>query len=200
MNQIEKTEQNERMQKRQILIDEDFELDRFFEPAASNKIYVKSLNLHEIKNEILQDYTSDFELNGLMIIGPIEHKTNIRFEIMEDFESYMNAIEIDYDNEDVTYTGYIYEMITPQFNVVKRSGYRKGTNFLRKIVEYRGQNCYIPSSGMCFIKCMKYFTNKGFTVDFIIFIRTEQRRSNAMTTLDHSVENILSISVVLMER
>ena len=53
---------------------EDIDLGRFFELATSNKIYVNSLNLHEIKNEILQDCTGDFELNGLMNIGPIEHK------------------------------------------------------------------------------------------------------------------------------
>ena len=73
--------QNERRQKGQNLIDEDTDLGRFFELATSNKINVNNLNLHEIKNEILQDYTGDCDLNGLMIIGPIEHKTNIRFKI-----------------------------------------------------------------------------------------------------------------------
>ena len=28
------------------------------------------------------------------------------------------------------------------------------------IVENQGQNCYIPTSGMFFIKCIKYFTDK----------------------------------------
>ena len=58
---------------------EDIDLGRFFELATSNKIYVNNLNLHEIKNENLQDYTGDFELNGKMIIGAIEHKTTTRF-------------------------------------------------------------------------------------------------------------------------
>ena len=58
---------------------EDVDLGRFFELPTSKKVYVINLNLHEIKNEILQGYTGDFELFGLMIIGPIEHKTNIRF-------------------------------------------------------------------------------------------------------------------------
>ena len=51
----------------------DFDSGRFFELATSNEIYVNNFNLHEIKNEILQDYIGDFELNGLMIIRPIEH-------------------------------------------------------------------------------------------------------------------------------
>ena len=63
-----------------------------------------------------------------MIIGPIEQKTNIRFKNMDDFESYINAIDIDYVSEDVTFTGYVYIKNTPQFKVVKRSAYGEGTN------------------------------------------------------------------------
>ena len=117
-----------------------------------------------------------------MIIGPIEHKTNIRFENIDDFERYINAIDIDYDSEDVTFIGYIYKINTPQFNVVRRSAYGRGTNYLQEIVEYHGQNCYIPISGICFVKCINYFTKKHCTEDFLNFIRSEQRRSNIMTS------------------
>ena len=97
----------ERRQKRENVVEEDIDLGRFFDLASSNKIYVNNLHLHEIKNETLQDYTGDFELNGKMIIGPVEHKTNIRFKNMDDFERYINAIDVDYDSEDVTFTGYV---------------------------------------------------------------------------------------------
>ena len=115
---------------------------------------------------ILQDYTGDFELNGIMIIGPIEHKTNIRFKKMDGFESFINAIYIDYDSEDVTFTGYIYKLNTPQFKNVKRSAYGKGTKYMQEIDEYRVQNCYIPTSGMCYIKCINYLTNKIIQKNF----------------------------------
>ena len=150
--------------------------------ATSNKIYVNNLNLHEIKNEILQDYTGDFELNGKMIIGPVEHRTNIRFKNMDDFERYINAIDVDYDSEDVTFTGYVFKINKPHFAFVKRSAYGRGPNYMQEIVEYHGQNCYIPNSGMCFIKCIKYFTKKDYTEGFLTFIRIEQRRSNVMTS------------------
>ena len=55
-------------------------IGRFFELATTGREYVDGLNLHEIKDEILEDYTGDFELIGKMIIGPVEHKTNIRFK------------------------------------------------------------------------------------------------------------------------
>ena len=160
---------------------EDIDLGRFFDLATSNKIYVNNLNLHEIKNEFLQDYAGDFELNGLMNIEPIEHLTNIIFKKMDDFENYINAIDVDYDSEDVTFTGCIYKLNTPQFNAVKRSAYGKGTNYMQKIVEYHGQNCYIPTSGMCFVKCNNYFTEKVYTEEFLTSIRSEQRRSNLKT-------------------
>ena len=35
---------------------------------------------------------------------------------------------------------------------------------------------------MCFIKCIKHFTEKDYTEEFLTFIRTEQRRSNVMTS------------------
>ena len=86
---------------------EDIDSGRFFELVTRNKVFVINLNLQEIKNEILQDYTGGFELNGKVIIGHIEHKTNIRFKDMDDFERNINAIDVDYDSEDVTFTGYI---------------------------------------------------------------------------------------------
>ena len=135
------SKQDERRQKREKMV-EDIDTGRFFELATSNNIYVNNLNLHEIKDEILEDYTGDFELIGKMIIGPVEHKTNIRFKIMDDFERYINTIDIDYDSEDVIFTGYVYKLDTPQFKVVKRSAYGKGTNYMQEIVEYKGQNLY----------------------------------------------------------
>ena len=97
------TKQNERRQKRENIV-EDVDVGRFFELATSDKIYVNNLNLYEIKIEILEDYTGDFKLIGKMIIGPVEHKTNIRFKNMDDFERYINAIDIDYDSEDVIFS------------------------------------------------------------------------------------------------
>ena len=176
------TKRNERRQKRENIVEEDIDVGRFLELATSNRKYVNGLNLHEIKNEILQDYNNDFELNGKMIIGPVEHETNIRFKNMDDFEKYINAIDIDYDSEDVTFNGYVYKLDTPPFKVVKRSAYGRGTNYMQEIIEYHGQNCYIPTSGMCFIKCINRFTKKDYTEEFLNFIRTEQRRSNVMTS------------------
>ena len=122
--------------------------------ATSNKIYGEGSSLHEIKNEYFLDDTRVFKLNGSMLLGLVEHKTNIRFKIMDDSEKYINAIDIDYDSGDVTFTGHVYKLNTPHFKVVKQSVYAKGSNYMQEIVECFGQDYYIPTSGMCFIKCI----------------------------------------------
>ena len=73
----------------------------------------KSINLLE--------YTSGFELKRSTVIGPIKHKTKLRFRNSDNFESYINAIVNDYDSEDFTFTGYVFKLKTPQFNIVNRS-------------------------------------------------------------------------------
>ena len=59
--------------------------------------------------------------------------------------------------------------------------YGKSTDFRQDVVEYKGNNCYIHSSGNCFLKCNKFFSKKDYTEGSLTFIRTEQRRSNVMT-------------------
>ena len=50
-------------------------------------MYVEGLTLHETRSDFFQNYTGDFGVIGSMVTGPVEHRTNIRFRIMDDFES-----------------------------------------------------------------------------------------------------------------
>ena len=107
---------NERRQKRENLVEQDIDLGRFFELATTDRKYVNGLNLHEIKNEFLEDYTGDFELIESMLVGEIEQKTNIRFKCVDDSGSYINAIDNSgFDSEDVNFTGWLYKLNTPEF-------------------------------------------------------------------------------------
>ena len=109
----------------------------FFELATCNNVYGNVLCLHEIKNEVSLKCIGVFDLNGLIVIGTVERKTNIRFRNLDDFEIYINAIDFDYDNEDVIFTGYVDKSNTLQFKSVKRSAYAKGTNYMKDMVEYK---------------------------------------------------------------
>ena len=76
----------------------------------------------------------------------------------------------------------MYKLNTLEFKKVNRSQYARSTDFKQDIVEYIGNNCYIPTSGNCFIKCINYFTRKDYTEEFLTFIRSEQRRSSVITS------------------
>ena len=83
---------------------------------------------------------------------------------------------------DVFFTGWLYKLNTPEFKKVNRSQYATSTDFKQDIVDYIGNNCYIPTSGISFINCIIYFTKKVYTQEFLTYIRTEHRRSNVMTS------------------
>ena len=146
-----------------------------------NKIRVVNKNLHEIKHELLQDYVGTFEMVGNLKIGNQIRQTHIRFRNMDDFEAYINAIDQDYDSEDAILNGYIYKIDTPQFNKVNRSQYGNGCSFNKIIVEYQGNNCFIPTKGYCFVKCVNFLTGQDYKPQYLDFIRSEKRRSNIMT-------------------
>ena len=149
---------------------EEIDLHKFFKLATTNKKYANGLNLHQIKSEILLGCMGDLELIGYMLIGEIEQKTNIRFKNIDDFESYINAIENGgYDSENVIFTGWLYIINTPDFTRVNRAQYGKGTYFAQDFVEYIGNNCYTPTGGNCFIKCSNRFTKKNIQKKIFIF-------------------------------
>ena len=117
-----------------------------------NKLQVIDKNLHEIKNEILQDYVGEFEMVGNLKVGDQIRQTNIRFRNMEVFESYINYIDQDYDSEGAIFNSYICKLNNLQFNKVNKSQYGNGCGFKHEIIEYRCNNCFIPTKGYCFVK------------------------------------------------
>ena len=117
-----------------------------------------------------------------MNIGPVEHKTDLRFRNLEDFESYIKAIDIDYDNEIVIFTGFVYKVSTHHFNVVERNAYAKGINHMKESAESYGQNVYKPTSGISFIKFNKYFNKNSYTEEFRDFLGNEKSRPGIMTS------------------
>ena len=70
---------------------------------------------------------------------------------------------------------------TPQFNKLNRSQYCNGCDFKHEIIEYRGSNCFIPTKGYCFVKCINFLTGRDYKQQYLDSIRSEQRRSNIMT-------------------
>ena len=119
-----------------------------------NKIEVIDKNIHVIKHEVLLDYTGEFEMVGNLKVGHHIRDTRVRFRNINDYEAYIKQIDQDYESDDAIFNGYIYKLDTPEFNEVNRNQNRNGCDFKHEIFEYRGNNCYIPTKGYCFIKCV----------------------------------------------
>ena len=141
----------------------------------------KIRDVNEIKNELLLDYTSELEMVGELSIADHIRQTHIGFGNINDYESYINAIDQDYESEDGVFNGFVYKLNTPQFNLVIRSQYGNGCDFKRVIVKYRCNTCFIPTKGYFFIKCNNFLTGEDYKQQYLDFIRNEKRRSNFMT-------------------
>ena len=98
------------------------------------------------------------------------------FRNIDDFEAYNNYIDQDYDSEDDTFNGYIYKINCPQLKKVNRSQYGNGCNFKHEIIQYRGNNFFIPTRGYCFFKCVNFLTGKNYKQQYLDFIRIERIR------------------------
>ena len=118
---------------------------------------------------------------GNLRVGDQIRRTNSRFRKMDDFEAYINSIDQGYDAEDAIFNGYIYKLDAPQFKKVNRSQFGNGCDFKHEIIEHRGNNCFIPTKGYCFVKCINFFTGQNHNQPYLEFVRSEQRRTNIMT-------------------
>ena len=107
------------------------------------------------KNENFLYSKGYFELFGSFLIGEKEQKTNFRPKDVVVFESFINNIDADYNNEDVILTGWIYKLYTTEFIKVNISQNGRGTNCNQDTAKYTGKLCYNPTSGICSIKRIK---------------------------------------------
>ena len=74
---------------------------------------------------------------------------------------------------------------------------------MRENFEHLGQNCYTPTSGMCFIKCTKYNTNRDYTEEIQDFSGKEKYWSRVLTSARIKPickKNMISTLIALMER
>ena len=69
-----------------------------------------------------------------MLIGELEQRTTIRFRTFDDFETFIKAIDVDYDSDDVIFTGCWHKLKTHQIKKVKKSQYRRGTDFNKTLL------------------------------------------------------------------
>ncbi|ESO86234.1 hypothetical protein LOTGIDRAFT_176019 [Lottia gigantea] len=87
------------------------------------------------------------------------------------------------DASDWYFTGKII-LMKDNFQEIRRSRVgRGGTDLLKKINEYEGEYCYIPTDGHCFIKCVNRVLNEDYTREFQEYINgfSKANRKRVMT-------------------
>ena len=47
--------------------------------------------------------------------------------------------------------------------------------------EYQRNNCFFPTKGYCFIKCIIYLAGEDYKQQYLDFNRIEKKRGNKMT-------------------
>ena len=146
-----------------------------------NKIQVNGKNFLEFKHEILRDHLGEFEKVDELSIADHIRQTHIRFRNITDYESHINYIDQDYESEDAIFNEDVYKINTPQCNLVHKSQYGNGCDFKHEIIKHRGNNCFIPTKGYFFIKCLNFLTGEDYKQKHMDFIRNEKRRSNNIT-------------------
>ena len=59
--------------------------------------------------------------------------------------------------------------------MIARSQYFNGCDGKHEFIEYERNNCYIPTKGYCFIKCIDYLAGRDYKQQKLDFIRKEDR-------------------------
>ena len=118
---------------------------------------------------------------GSLKVGDPIRQSHLRIGNIADYEAYINSIDEGYDAEGSVFRGYIYKINTPHFNKVNRSQYGNGCDLKQEIIEYRGNNCFMPTNGYCFVKFIIFITGEDYKQNYLDFVRNEKRRSNIMT-------------------
>ena len=116
-----------------------------------------------------------------LTVGDQIRQTHIRFRNISNYEAYINSIDEGYDAEDSIFNGYVYKINTPQFNLVSRSQYGNGCDFKHEIIENRGNDCFIPTKGYCFVESINYLSVEIHKRQYLDFITNEKRGPNIMT-------------------
>ena len=139
------------------------------------------MNLHEISNDILKNYTRDYEMVGTLVIGNNLRNTHFRFTKTNEYEAHSKSIDQGYDSVDSLFNGFIYILKTPELNRVNRKEYENGCDFKHEFVEFHVNYCFIPTKVYCLNKCINFLTGKDYKQDYLNFISNEKRRFIIMT-------------------
>ena len=158
----------------------EIDLGLFLELAEENKIIYNQVPVNTLIEDT-EKLKNGFFTNGYFTLGEEgEIDTNRFFKDSNELAKFIDKILDKYDDHpSIFYTGNIYRCFK-NFKRVNRSEHGRGANEFNNFLEYKGNNCYIPSGNGCFLKCINYIFNKDFNKEYFEFIKSYKRRTNVM--------------------
>ena len=161
--------------------DGEIDLKKFLDIVEHNVVIFENDSIHEISRNIKDGYP--FILKGENRINDNDPSTiNAFFKDGEQLDKRIEKVNDKYDETlNITFTGELIRY-TKTFNKIQRSNYGTGCDVFKKIVEYRGNLCYIPEENECFRKCLEYIYKKDFSQQYREFIKESQRNKNIKTS------------------
>ena len=138
----------------------EIDLGLFLELAEENKIIYNQVPINTLIED-MEKLKNGFFTNGFFSLGEErEIDTNRFFKNSDELAKFIDKILDKYDDHpSIYYTGNIYRYFR-NFKRVNRSEHGRGANEFNNILEYEGDNCYIPSGKGCFLKCINFIFNK----------------------------------------
>ena len=156
-------------------------LGSFFEESEGNKIVYNQVPV----NTLIEDkekLKGDFSTNGCFTIGDGKEIDTTRFfKDSNELAKFLDKMLDKYDDHpSIYYTGHFYRVFRI-FKRVLRPERGRGADELNNILEYEGENCYLPKGNACFLNCNNYVFKKDFSMECFEFIKSYRTRTNAMT-------------------
>ena len=123
-----------------------------------------------------------FFTNGYFNLGDEgETDTNRFFKNSDELAKFIDKrLDKFDDHPSIYYTGNIYRHFK-NYKKVNRSNHGRGADEFNDILEYQGNNCYIPNGNGCFLKSINYIFDKDFSIEYFDFIKSYKRRPNVMS-------------------
>ena len=165
-----------------IKYDEDeIDLGEYLNIIENNIVKFESDDIRKVLENITDEYP--FILKGELKINDKESSMiNAFFSNRDGLIERIEKINERYDESvPITFTGIVIKY-TKSFNKIHRSYYGTGCDSFKKIVEYKGNLCYIPEENECFRKCIEFISNKDLSKEYRDFIKSSKTTKNIMTS------------------
>ena len=161
--------------------DDEIDLKKFLDIVEHNVVIFENDSIHEDFKNIEDGYP--FLLKGEIRINDNDPSAiNAFFKDGDQLDKSIEKINDKYDETlNITFTGEIIRY-TKTFNKIQRNDYGTCCDVFRKIVEYRGNLCYIPEENECFRKCLEFIYKKDFSHQYRENIKESQGNKNIMTS------------------